>query len=87
MKTFDSLEQRMISTYLDTFPPFVPDESGPSKESQEQFYHFNLETSQQFFDKPTILLNELHEDDAHDNRFNKSSYGKPELRVKMRAVK
>ncbi len=86
MKTFDSLEQRMISTYLDTFPPFVPDESGPSKESQEQLYHFTLETYQQFFDKPTLLLNELHEDDAHDNRFNKSSYGKPELRVKMRAV-
>ena len=35
------------------------------------------------FDEPELFVTELHEDDAHPNRFNKSSYGKPELKLNM----
>jgi hypothetical protein len=36
--------------------------------------------------EPTLLLRDVHEDDAHPNRFNKGSYGKPKLKVHMRRV-
>jgi hypothetical protein len=37
-------------------------------------------------ENPSIWFTELHEDDAHPNRFNKSSYGKPKLIGNMRKV-
>lgn len=79
---FTSLEQRMAQTYLDMLPPFVPDENGP--EDQRRFYDLMQRLYQLLYDDPALLAPALHADDAHPNRFNKSSYGKPALVKDMR---
>ena len=86
---FQSLEQRMLQTYLDTFPPFVPLREAPaSEESQRQLHAFFEGMYRSFVADPSIWFSVLHEDDAHPNRnrFNKRAYGKPKLIVNMRKV-
>ena len=85
MKTaFACLEQRMVNTYLDTFPSFVPAESGPDIGAQEQFYRFMHGLYQRLGQDPALMFDTLHEDDAHTRRFNKSADNKPKLKVLMR---
>ncbi len=85
---YASLEQRMINTYLDTFPSFVPSESGPGTNAQEHFYHFMRGFYQRLSANPAMIFGILHEDDAHTHRFNKGADNKPKLKDLMRkAVK
>ena len=82
---YTSLEQRMAQTYIDTFPPFVPDEDASvSIPEQEQFYILMKNLYQRAFDEPLLFIASLHEDDAYPNRFNRTSYGKPDLQVNMK---
>lgn len=83
--TYTSLEQRMAQNYIDMFPPFVPDENAPvSILEQEQFYNLMKSFYQLAFDEPLLFAASLHEDDVYPNRFNKSSYGKPNLLADMK---
>jgi hypothetical protein len=84
--SYGNLAERMVHTFLDTFPSFVPAEQGPTLEAQEEFYQFMRGLYQRLLAEPTLLVRDLHEDDAHPNRFNKGSYGKPKLKVHMRRV-
>jgi len=85
MTEFASLEQRMAQTYMDMLTPFVPDENAPvSVSEQEVFYLLVKSLYQLAFDEPLLFVTALHEDDAYPNRFNKTPYGKPELRTKMK---
>jgi len=68
---FCSLEQRMVGTYLDTFPEFYPAESGCDINSQKELYDLMKRTYLLLFEEPLLLMKELHPDDAHTNRFNK----------------
>ncbi|MGI6207593.1 MAG: hypothetical protein ACOYEW_05195 [Anaerolineae bacterium] len=81
---YDCLEQRMVQTYLDTFPPFVPSEAGPSEAEQEQFYRLMEGLYRLLLAEPNLIVRDLHEDDAFPNRFNRASYGKPKLMDHMR---
>jgi len=83
-KTFTSVEQRIAYTYLDKFPSFIPDENGIPLPEQEEFYGLVKSIYQLAFDEPELFVPALHEDDAFPNRFNKSTYGKPELQNYMR---
>jgi hypothetical protein len=82
---FQSLEQRMAQTYLDTFPVFVPSDGGPGIEEQRAFYQLIRSVYQLALNEPELLTASFHEDDAYPNRFNKSSYKKPDLRRYMQA--
>jgi len=83
--TFETLEQRLAASYLDIFPQFVPDEKADvSIAHQKEFYDFMKNLYQLIYDEPLLVVPELHEDDAFPNRFNKSSYGKPDLQANMR---
>jgi hypothetical protein len=84
--SFANLEQRMVNTYLDTFPSFVPSENGPAIAAQEQFYRFMLGLYRRLYEQPELLVRELHADDAHTNRFNKGQDNKPKLKDYMRKV-
>lgn len=81
---YDYLEQRMVQTYLDTLPPFIPSEAGPSEAQQEQFYHLMESLYRLLFAEPQLIVRDLHEDDAYPNRFNRTPYGKPKLIDHMR---
>lgn len=82
--TYTSLEQRMAQTYIDMFPKFVPDEKANiSVAEQELFYNLIKDLYKLAFDEPLLFVPSLHDDDAYPNRFNKSSYGKPDLQVNM----
>lgn len=82
---FTSLEQRMAQTYIDMFPTFVPDECADVKVSeQERFYTLIKNLYQLAYDEPLLFVSALHEDDVYPNRFDKSSYGKPNLQVTMK---
>lgn len=81
-----NLEQRMISTYLDTFPEFYPAESGCDIGSQKELYELIKSIYILTFKDPLLLVKELHTDDAHSNRFNKGQDKKPKLRENMRKV-
>jgi len=82
---FTSLEQRMAQTYIDMFPKFIPDKDAQIDiAEQERFYNIMKNLYQLAFNEPLLFVPTLHEDDAYPNRFNKSSYGKPELYINMR---
>jgi len=81
---FACLEQRMVNTYLETFPSFVPSEDGPGIRAQEQFYQFIHGLYQRLSGDPTLMFSALHEDDAHTYRFNKGADNKPKLKGLMR---
>lgn len=84
MKTHKSLEQRIVSTYLDMLPHLesVQEDNQPKKE-MIQILH-DLFTH--LYDKPSLLFSVLHPDDAYTNRFNKSADNKPELLKDMRSA-
>ena len=66
-------------------PPFIPAENAPvSIREQERFYNLMNNLYRLAFDEPLLFAAALHEDDAYPNRFNKSSYGKPDLLTDMR---
>ena len=83
---FCNLEQRMIGTYLDTFPEFHPADSGCDIGSQKELYDLIKGIYHLTFEDPLLLMKELHADDAHRNRFNKGQDKKPKLREDMRKV-
>ena len=56
--TFTSLEQRMAWTYLDTLPPFVPANGGPSEAEQRGFYDFIRGLYQLAFEEPRPICAE-----------------------------
>lgn len=84
MSPYNTLEQRMAQTYLDTFPDFVPSEIGVDIAAQREFHQLMLSLYRLAFDSPQLFVRELHEDDAYPNRFNSTAYGKPKLQVHMR---
>ena len=83
-RQFENVEQRMVTTYLDTYPSFVPSEEGPGIAAQAQCYEFIEGLYQRLAEEPTLLVRDLHDDDAHPNRFNAGAYGKPKLKDWMR---
>jgi len=84
--TYACLEQRMVDTYIETFPDLRPSEAGPAANAQQRFYRFMRDLYQQIYDEPTLLFANLHDDDAHTRRFNKRADGKPKLTSWMRAA-
>ena len=83
--TFENLEKRMAQTYIDMFPPFVPEENASVMVSeQEQFYALINNLYRLAYDDPLLFVSSLNEDDAYPNRFNKSTYGKPKLQATMK---
>lgn len=82
---FTSLEQRMARSYLDLFPKFIPEKNSEiSTVEQETFYLLMKKIYDLAYDEPQLFVATLHEDDAYPNRFNKNSYGKPELLINMK---
>ena len=85
MMEFASLEQRMAQTYIDLFPQFVPDDNtAVSKAGQKDFYDLMKNLYALAFSEPLLFVPALHEDDVYPRRFNKKSYGKPELEKNMK---
>jgi hypothetical protein len=81
---YADLEQRMASMYIDMLPQFLPDDhAAVSVDEQERFYRFMQSLYQLAFDQPLLFVPSLHEDDFYPRRFNKASYGKPELQADM----
>jgi hypothetical protein len=88
---YTSLEQRMVSAYLATFPEFVPDEGAEiSIGAQREFYDLMNGLYRLLFDDPGLIVPKLHGDDAFPGRYKKA-YGKPDLQSDVlkieRAVK
>jgi len=81
---FQSLEQRMVHTYLDTFPPFVPAGPGPGEQSQQQLYLFMEGLYRRLMELPSLLFPTLHDDGAYTWRFNKSLDNNPKLKEYMK---
>lgn len=74
------LEQRMAKSYLDLFPPFIPEEQAEvSVAEQEEFYTLIKKLYELAYNEPLLFAPTLHEDDAYPNHYNKVAYGKPEL--------
>ncbi len=86
VRKFDSLEQRVVATYLETMPPFYPreDEVGPA--AQKAFYDWMKGLYQLLLRQPELLFPSLHPDDFLTYRFNKSLDGKPKVQATMRAA-
>jgi hypothetical protein len=83
---YQNLEQRMVHTYIDMLPPFVPcKDAVASTESQEELYLFLNNMYQTLFEQPELMFSTINEDDAYPNRYNRSSYGKPSLYNHMKS--
>ena len=83
--TYAYLEQRMAQNYIDMLPPFVPDKNAPvSAGDQERFYNLVNNLYRLAYDEPLLFVSALNADDAFPNRFNKKSYGKPQLQIEMK---
>jgi len=77
---YKNLEQRMIATYIATFPPFLPAIAGEaSKDSQREFYEFMQRAYQEIYNHTELLFAGSNEDDAYLSRFNKGKDNKPLL--------
>jgi len=82
---YTSLEQRMASSYIDLFPRFIPEDSAEvSVSEQEEFYLLMKRLYSLAYEESLLFVSALHADDAYPNRFNKKSYGKPELLVSQK---
>jgi len=82
--TYENVEQRIAQTYIDMFPPFIPDEYSIANVSeQREFYNMMESLYRLAFDEPLLFVAKLHEDDVYPDRFNKSAYGKPALQSNM----
>jgi len=87
MKHFTSLEQRVIHSYLDTFPPFHPSPSlDLSEQEQNDLYDFAKNIWERLFADPGILFHKLHPDFAFQNRFNASADNQPAILSSVRAI-
>ncbi len=77
------LEQRIAKYYIDLLAPFMP---APEicAESQKEFHSFVSGFLGRIYEQPETFFTKLHEDDAHPNRFNCASYGKPDLKRNMK---
>ena len=83
--TFKNLEQRMAQSWLDMFPGFIHDENAPvSMKEQKTFYDLMKDLYTLAFNEPEMFVTDLHEDDAYPRRFNRASYGKPDLERNMK---
>jgi hypothetical protein len=81
---FTNLEQRMVQTYIDMFPKFIPDKNAKiGIVEQEKFYSLMKDLYQLAFNEPLLFVSFLHEDDVYPYRYKKS-YGKPDLINNMR---
>lgn len=86
-RQYDSVEQRMANTYLEALPSFVPADDGPPHAEQRAFYELIGGLFLLAADEPALFVKETHPDDAYPNRFNKTSYQKPELIKQMRTFR
>lgn len=86
MKTFESLEQRILAGILDTFPPFHPRADILDEASCQAFYDWMRRLYELLLAQPDLLFPSLHPDDAFTQRFNKSSEKKPKVQEYMRAA-
>jgi hypothetical protein len=85
MKNFDSMEQRIISMYMDLFPGFKPDSSdGINESSQLQFYNFIKSIINSLYMNPLLLFPKINKDDYFTRRFNKHSENKQSVYNMMR---
>lgn len=80
-KRFKSLEQRIISTYLEKFPPFVFDGIIPL----EEFYNFMKNIYVTLYKEPELLYANINEDDHFRYRFNRAIDKKPKLYSQMQS--
>jgi hypothetical protein len=85
---YKNLESRMVNAYLlQSAPIFEPDTNCSVSESeQKELYEWTRQVYAEIVQAPELLVKVIHEDDAHPNRFNKVSYGKPQLISDMRKV-
>lgn len=84
---FQSVEQRMIHTYIDTFPPFVPKSGGDvSVAEQEEFYNFLRTVYKMIFEEPELLFSALHDDGIYRYRYNRAYDKNPKLYTAMQAA-
>lgn len=81
---YQCLEQRIAHYYIDLVGPFIP-APGLDLDSQKDFYGFVTGFLNRIYDQPETLFSKLHDDDAHPNRFNCASYGKPDLKRNMKS--
>ena len=82
---YESLEQRMAQTYLDMFPPFIPEvDTTVGSHEQRLFYDMVYSIYTLAYEEASLFVPSLHEDDVYPNRYNKSSYAKPHLQVEMK---
>ena len=85
MKHFESMEQRIISMYIDLFPPFKPCVNEKASEgSQKQFYDFMESVYRNLFQNPLLLFSKTNGDDFFTRRFNKSSENKNQVYTSMK---
>lgn len=83
---FKNLEQRVVGSYIDTFPAFIPEKCSEVTESeQKQFYNFIKNIYLKIFDNPLLLYTKLNEDDLYTHRFNKAFDNKPKLYGQMQS--
>lgn len=83
---FKNLEQRIVGSYIDTFPTFIPEKCNEVTESeQKQFYNFIKNIYLKIFDNPLLLYTKLNEDDFYTYRFNKAFDKKPKLYEQMQS--
>jgi hypothetical protein len=86
MINYNILEERIINSYLEqSATKFIyNNKSELSEKDQKILYDFTKKIYLIMQKNPEILFNEFHDDDAHPNRFNCSSYNKPYLKKFMR---
>lgn len=83
---FKNLEQRVVGSYIDTFPAFVPEKCSEVTEAgQKQFYDFIRNIYLKIFDNPLLLYTKLNEEDFYTYRFNKAFDKKPKLYEQMQS--
>jgi len=83
---YKTLEERIVDSYLiQSAVKFVKrDKSKLSENDQLILYDFTKNIYTTIKNTPDILFKEFHDDDAHPNRFNCSSYNKSYLKNYMR---
>jgi hypothetical protein len=86
MVNYKTLEERIINSYLEqSATKFVLNEKSKiSEKDQKALFDFTKGIFSMLQKSPDLLFSEFHDDDAHPNRFNCSSYNKPELKIFMR---
>lgn len=86
MIDYKTLEERIVDSYLiQSAIKFVKrDKSKLTEKDQMILFDFTKNIYTTIKNNPEILFKEFHNDDAHPNRFNCSSYNKPDLKKHMR---